>query len=125
MEQTVYKVVDRKILRGDTYLSALAIHFCFYAIGEKTIPKTGGVFVFSSLKDAEDFCITYGLKKNILEGIGSNVRKIKQACKTSNTKDVIHFWKLKKQHKSTKHMSSPAPKNSYICDWFIPIKKIC
>lgn len=119
MEQTVYKVV--RDMNGHLTSSTNHPHQCFYEIGKKTIPEIGGIFVFKSLKDAQNYVSEPDLK--ILSGIGYNVIGLRKMCAWGP--DFYRFWKLKSLRKSTNHLSCKTVKNTCICDWFIPLEKIC
>lgn len=91
-----------------------------YEIGKwsKPLPNTGGLYVFETLEDAQNF--QFG--SSIWECVVKNPRKVKyigdvMGCNYSSY-TISHFWEfvLKKKRVSDTNYCTEAPNGTILCD---------
>lgn len=105
-----------------------------YKIGQKTIPVCGKVFIFNNLKDARTYISDSLSYYAIFKGFAKNKKQlhIPVVLNRSGLIDkaaMCQFWTRvdagdKFDSPARYNGYIPKPINTYVCDSFIPIKKV-
>jgi len=120
----VFKVVSQD--EKDNYVSAV-YHWrnpyaLRYAIGKKTTPRIGKIFVFKNLKDAELFLLANPSTRFILKGTATGIGIPKQRC--SYCSQFEKYWKTKKNKKKVTCDTQDLPVGTLTCSSFTPIQVV-